>query len=234
MFLHDHHCKVLLLKRYRIIYVERYRTVEREVLPALRQHYEVTLVRGRRAGMASIEEQIPDLALIDVPSIRFDLDRFCNDLKEEIPGISLFFFLAKGTRSDRLPRAHGFLRHPFTTRQLLNRLSRILPDQVCEIVGWRGLELNVVTNSLAWTTEEVFLTPKQAALVGSFLDAPEELLTRARLMQEVWGTDYVGDTRTLDVHIHWLRKALRALEAPFRVETIRGKGYRLIEVGGAG
>jgi DNA-binding response OmpR family regulator len=216
------------LKHYRILFVERYRTVEREVLPALLQNYEVDLVRGRREAMTSVDERVPDLVLIDVPSIRFDLERFCHDLKERIPGISLFFLLGKGMRLDSLPRHHDFLRHDFTTRQLLNRLSRSLPEELGEVIGWQGLELDCTTNALTWKVEDVFLTPKQAALMTEFLRAPEELLSRAWLMQEVWGTDYLGDTRTLDVHVHWLRKALRSLKAPFRFQTVRGKGYRFL------
>ncbi len=216
------------MKRYRILFIERYRTVEARVLPALLQHYDVELVHGRREAMGTLEQHVPDLILVDVPSIRFDLERFCEDIKQRQIGISFFFLLGKGMRLDRLPRAHGFLRHEFTIRQLLNRLERILPEQTGELITWKGLQLNCTTNSLAWETEEIFLTPKQAALARVFINAPEALLSRAQLMQDVWGTDYLGDTRTLDVHIHWLRKALRSLKAPFCLETVRGRGYRLL------
>ena len=54
------------------------------------------------------------------------------------------------------------------------------------------------------------------------------LLSRAQLMQDVWGTNFLGDTRTLDVHIHGMRKLLKRLQAPFVLETERGRGYRLI------
>ena len=83
---------------------------------------------------------------------------------------------------------------------------------------------------LIWDTRQIPLTPKQAALTLAFLRTPEVTLSRARLMQDVWGTDYLGDTRTLDVHIHWLRKSLKQLQAPFMLETLRGKGYQLIDL----
>ena len=79
-----------------------------------------------------------------------------------------------------------------------------------------------------WHTRQIPLTPKQAALTLAFLRSPEETLSRARLMQEVWGTDYLGDTRTLDVHIHWLRKSLKQLQSPFVIKTLRGQGYQLV------
>jgi DNA-binding response OmpR family regulator len=76
--------------------------------------------------------------------------------------------------------------------------------------------------------DEVFITPKQSELAEQFLERPNELLTYAYLMKEVWGTQYLGDTRTLHVHIHWLRSALEDLDVPFHIETVRGEGYRLI------
>jgi len=56
------------------------------------------------------------------------------------------------------------------------------------------------------------------------------MLSRSLLMQKVWGTSYLGDTRTLDVHIHWLRSALATLDAPFQVRTHRGVGYSLVSL----
>ena len=213
---------------YRILFVERYRTIQHEVMPVLDHNYDVSLVRGRRAAMAELEAKLHDLVLIDVPSIRFSLERFCEDLKVEFPGLVLFLLIGEDTASDDLPRAHDHLRHPFSTRQLLNRLARLLPEQVGEVIDWQGLQLDPVAHCLAFGVEETFLTPKQSALAESFLKTPDELLSRARLMEEVWGTDFIGDTRTLDVHIHWLRKALAELGDCFRIETIRGKGYKLV------
>ena len=218
------------LKHYRILFVARRNSLERSLLPVLRQKYEVLLAHGRKEAMAALTTQTPDLVLIDIPSIRFNLDRFYSDLKDQNSCILLFLLLGKGVRLDKLPKANGFLRHSFSTRQLLNRLGRILPQRDGETVKWHGLRLNHGARSLAWDTEEFFLTPKQVALLEAFLLAPEKTLSRAYLMRKVWGTDYLGDTRTLDVHVHWLRKALRSLDAPFRLVTQRGKGYRLVSL----
>ncbi|MBN1259872.1 MAG: response regulator transcription factor [Anaerolineae bacterium] len=216
------------MKRYCILFVERHHALEASVLPALRQTYDVAVVHGRREAMTALETSDIDLALIDVPSIRFDLARFCGDLKARRPLVLWFFLLGKGMRLDQLPRANGYIRHPFTMRRLQNRLSRALPERQGEVVTWRDLRLHTATNSLAWGAEEAYLTPKQAALARQFLEAPETIVSRVFLMQAVWGTDYMGDTRTLDVHVHWLRKALALLKAPYCLETVRGAGYRLL------
>ncbi len=74
---------------------------------------------------------------------------------------------------------------------------------------------------------ETQLTPKQALLVETFLRHPRETLARKRLMEAVWDTEYMGDTRTLDVHIRWIRKAMEVGGNPRYLMTVRGVGYRL-------
>ncbi|HEY89911.1 MAG TPA: winged-helix domain-containing protein [Thermoflexia bacterium] len=200
----------------------------------MRRQYEVTLVQGRREALAALKAQAHDLVLIDVPSIRFALARFCDDLRADFPGSTLFLLLSPDKQLTNIPPAQDQLTHPITSRQLLSRLSRLLPEQVGEVIAWQGLQLDPVAYALGWQAAEVFLTPKQATLAESFIRAPGELLSRARLMAEVWGTDYLGDTRTLNVHISWLRKALKSLDSPFKVETVRGQGYRLVNPPDAG
>mgnify|MGYP000613302397 CR=1 FL=1 len=71
------------------------------------------------------------------------------------------------------------------------------------------------------------LTPKQCKLLGVFMTSPGEVLTRKHLIKQVWETDYVGDTRTLDVHVRWLREKIEEDPArPTRIVTVRGAGYR--------
>lgn len=215
------------MKRHHILLVERNRSLESLTLPALRQQYDVSVAHGRREALETCAAQEIQLVLLDVPSIRFDLEHFCADLKLQNPGMLLFFLLGRGMRLDQLPRANGHLRQTFSLRQLLGRLARLLPERGGEVLAWQGLQLNIEAHSLSWNSEEVLLTPKQAALTQAFLEASGQILSRALLMQEVWGTDFLGDTRTLDVHIHWLRSALTTLAAPFQVRTHRGVGYSL-------
>ena len=218
-----------LLKRYAILFISGAHTATRELLPDLQQHYAVELVTTRKAAMAYLAQQAPDLVLIDLNCIRFKIERFCDELRDQCAYTSLFFLINKGMRLDQLPLASGHLRQPFTKRQLLNRLGRILPETTGgDAIEWNGLRLNKGSHLLTWDTEETPLTPKQAALLQAFLEKRDEILSRAYLMQEVWGTDFMGDTRTLDVHIHWLRHTLKKLQAPFALETQRGKGYRLV------
>jgi DNA-binding response OmpR family regulator len=88
--------------------------------------------------------------------------------------------------------------------------------------------LNLKQRCVVQGNHESHLTPKQARLLEVFMRHPGEVLTRAFLMKQVWDTDYLGDTRTLDVHIHWVRKAIeKDPRSPTYLRTIRQVGYRL-------
>lgn len=216
------------MKRYTILFLTRYRSLEQRLLPGLSAHYTVSVAQTRREAVAVLNTQQIDLVLADVSALRFDLVRFWDDARARNPDMRFFLLLEKGTRLDQVPRSHGYLRHTFSPSQLLRRLARVLPIHQGEVVAWRGLRLDIQGHFLMWDVRQVALAPKQVALVQAFLRAPLMLISRAQLMQDVWGTNYMGDTRTLDVHIHGMRKLLKRLQAPFVLETERGKGYRLI------
>ncbi len=215
------------MKRYTILFLTRYRSLEQPLLAGLSAHYTLSVAQTRREAIAALSAQQIDLVLADVPALRFDLVRFWDDARARNPDIRFFLLLEKGTRLDQVPRSHGYLRYTFSVSQLLRRLARVLPTHQGEVVAWRGLRLDIQGHFLIWDTRQVALAPKQVALVQAFLRAPDTLVSRAQLMQDVWGTNYMGDTRTLDVHIHGMRKLLKRLQAPFLLETERGKGYRL-------
>jgi two-component system response regulator RegX3 len=216
------------VKHYTILFLTRYRSLEQRLLPGLNAHYTVSVAQTRREAIAALNTQQIDLVLADVSALRFDLVRFWDDARARNPDMRFFLLLEKGTRLDQVPRSHGYLRHTFSLSQLLRRLARVLPTHQGEVVAWRGLRLDIQGHFLLWDVRQVALTPKQVVLVQAFLRAPVKLISRAQLMQDVWGTNYMGDTRTLDVHIHGMRKLLKRLQAPFVLETERGKGYRLV------
>jgi DNA-binding response OmpR family regulator len=214
----------------RILFAVAYRTVERQLHPVLRRHYDLTSIRLRREAMQALEEgPLPDLVLIDVPSIRFDVTRFFESIETMELSVATFLLLGKGMRLDQMPKAHGYLRHPFSSRQLLARLRRVLPPTLHRTVEWCGLCLDTESNFLIWDERHAPVTPKVAALSRIFLTRPDEIITREELMKEVWGTDYMGDTRTLDVHIHWFREALTEVGAPFELMTKRSVGYYFVD-----
>jgi two-component system phosphate regulon response regulator PhoB len=211
-----------------VLFLVGHRSVERRLRPSLEQRYEVRVARLRRETLQHLDVEPPDLLLIDVSSLRFSVERLLDELDDYHVPLMTFLLLNKGTRLDQVPRANGFLRRPFSPRQLMRRLGRVLPEGPRETVEWQEFCLDIGNCFLIWRGQQVPLTPKQASLAFVFMESPNEVVSREELMKRVWGTDYMGDTRTLDVHIHWLRKSIEQLEAPFVIETERGVGYRLI------
>lgn len=216
------------MKQHTILFLTRYRALEQELFAGLSTHYTVSVAQTRREALTALTDQSVDLVLADVPVVRFDLSRFWDDARAHNPEIRFFLLLNKSTQLDQVPHSHGYLRYTFSLSQLLPRLARVLPAHQGAVVAWRGLRLDIEGYFLLWDTKPVALSPKQVALVQAFLRAPDTLLSRAQLMQDVWGTDFMGDTHTLDMHIHGMRTLLARLQAPFVVKTERGKGYRLV------
>ena len=130
---------------------------------------------------------------------------------------------------DRSTEADVYLQLPFTPRKLLNRVRALLPvDQVKEeIVRYGSISLYRTKRSVEVNGQgESLLTPKLADLLEEFIRHPNEVVTRRQLMIDVWKTDYIGDTRTLDVHIRWMRELIEEDPAkPTLLKTVRGKGY---------
>jgi DNA-binding response OmpR family regulator len=135
--------------------------------------------------------------------------------------------LPKGEKIDRSLGARAYLRYPISAKKLINRISRLLPAPEDDVLQVGDVVLNVTQRCVLQGNRESHLTPRQARLLEVLMRHPGEILTRAFLMKQVWDTDYLGDTRTLDVHVHWVRKAIEEdPSSPFHLRTVRQVGYR--------
>ena len=110
--------------------------------------------------------------------------------------------------------------------KLINRISWLLPAPDSEVLVRGELVFNLKRCSVVRGERESHLTPKQAELLELLMRHTGEVLTRKFIMRRVWDTDFLDDTRTLDVHIHWLRKAIELdTGSPEYLHTVRGVGY---------
>lgn len=192
------------------------------------QRYTVITARTRRETLAKIEDLDPTVVVLDVASIRFDANRFCEIVQEQGLGVTILMLLPEGEPFDRTVGARAYLRYPFSTKKLVNRIHTLLPNPDDEVLTVGEISLNITQRFVLCNGRETRLTPKQASLLEVFMRHPGEILTRAFLMKEVWNTDYLGDTRTLDVHVHWVRKALEGCAStPKYIHTVHGLGYRM-------
>ena len=191
------------------------------------QGYNVVTARTRRDALAKAQKSSPAVVVLDDPSLRFDGRRFCKALQDAGLEMPVLMLLSEGQEIDRSDGARIHLRHPFSAKKLANRVVRLLPTPDSEVLRVGDVALNLKQRSVACRKRESTLTPKQARLLEVFMRHPGEILTRAFLMRQIWDTDYLGDTRTLEVHIHWVRKAIEEKpKSPAYLHTVRRVGYR--------
>jgi DNA-binding response OmpR family regulator len=148
-------------------------------------------------------------------------------LHEEVSEIPIILILREDEKDDDVVEAMFVLVPPFTSRKLFNRIGMILKSDEGKILRVGGLTLKLGTRCVNNGRREWRLTPKELELLKVLMRSPGRVLSRQFLMKKVWKTDYMGDTRTLDVHIRWLREKIEENpSSPVYLHTIRGVGYR--------
>jgi DNA-binding response OmpR family regulator len=116
---------------------------------------------------------------------------------------------------------------PFTSRKLLYRIRKVTEHLAEREIRAGCLALDPRTRILRKHDQALHLRPKEAELLALFMRNPGRVLSRRELMKRVWETDYMGDTRTLSVHIRWVRQKIEEEpSSPRYLRTVRGVGYR--------
>jgi two-component system alkaline phosphatase synthesis response regulator PhoP len=200
--------------------------------------YDVLVVHNGRDGLTQALEKRPDVVVLDVMMPEMDGWDVCRALRREST-VPILMLTALGDEIDRILGlelgADDYLSKPFSTRELIARIKALLRrieldrrQQTAEdqlIAGNLRLEIN--THRAFQGSQELFLRQKEYELLTLLLSRPGDVITRAEFFDRVWGTDWLGDTRTLDVHIRWLREKLEDDPGqPRLIQTVRGVGYR--------
>lgn len=186
------------------------------------------------ALMDAVAKQIPDLIMLDIMLPGEDglsiLKRLKNNaVTSEIPVIMA---TAKGTEFDKVIGldcgADDYLAKPFGMMEMVSRvravLRRVKPRKKDSVLTAGGIELNTAEHTAESDGRRVNLTLKEYELLQRFMENPGLVFTREQLLQSVWGADFMGETRTVDVHIGTLRTKLGSCGE--YIETVRGVGYR--------
>jgi DNA-binding response OmpR family regulator len=190
--------------------------------------YRVEIHHGIEPALKAAESTKPDIVVLDAASMQTSGTRMCRTSRSRLDGVPIILLAPEGSRSDPGSGASQTLIHPFTPRKLLNRVARLLPGDERYSLALGPLQLNLAQRKLRCLGRESRLTPKAVRLLELFMQNPGRLLTRQTLIRQIWHTDYTGDTRTLDVHMSWLRRAIEPdPKRPRFLKTIRGMGYRL-------
>lgn len=208
----------------RILVIERTESFS----AGLKKRYEVTTVTSGKDALRLVRESEYAAVVLDAISMRTPGDRIARQLEEGLGAIPLIH-LHPGTKETASTPAEVVLFMPFTARKIANAIERLLHSVSSDKVITCGpFSVNLTRRVLVANGQETSLTPKLVLLVEMFLTHPGETLDRKTLMESVWDTSYLGDTRTLDVHVRWIRRAIEENPGdPKYLKTVRGVGYRL-------
>ena len=184
---------------------------------------------------SALQTQKPDLVVLDVMLPGVDGIELLQRMKAsaELRTIPVVMATAKGAEYDRIRGldlgADYYLVKPFGVMELVSCVKAVLrrcrPDKAAHLLRSGGLVVDLDAHTVTVDGARVALTYKEFELLRLFLSHPGMAFTRDQLFQEVWGTDYCGETRTVDMHIRTLRQKL----GPYgrRIETVRNVGYRM-------
>lgn len=187
---------------------------------------------------AALQTEQPELVMLDIMLPGEDGLAILKKLRSRIETaqIPVIMATAKGTEYDKVIGldlgADDYLAKPFGMMEMVSRIRAVLrrtsPKEEAKLLRIGSLELNDEAYTVLVKGERVQLTLKEYTILRTFMENPGRVFSRDQLLEMVWGIDYIGETRTVDVHIGTLRTKLG--ECGDYIETVRGVGYRMEEL----
>jgi len=211
-----------------------------------RQGYEVETVGDGLAALEAARRIHPDLILLDVMLPGLDGFEVCRILRQEM-NTPILMLTARDEEVDRIVGlelgADDYMSKPFSMRELLARVKarmrtvRLIRQEVESASGntqnstpalsFGDLVLDMNRREVLLNSQPIALKPKEYELLSFLAQHRGQVLSREFILERVWGWDYIGDSRTVDVHVRWLREKIEPDPAiPRRIITVRGAGYR--------
>lgn len=202
-----------------------------------RQGYVVPQAADGEEGLEQARRESVDLIILDVMLPRLDGLSVCRILRAE-QETPIILLTARTGEVDKIvgleSGADDYVTKPFSTGELLARIRAVLRRTerqgrtAAEELEAGPIRLNLVQRRAYRDEQELILSPKEFQLLAELMRHPGMALSRDLLLDRVWGDDFVGDIRTVDVHIRWLREKIEADPSrPELIQTVRGVGYRL-------
>jgi DNA-binding response OmpR family regulator len=209
--------------------------------------YTVQSVGDGKEAVVMARSLKPDLIILDVMLPGMDGFEVCRTLRQEM-NVPILMLTARAEEIDRVVGlevgADDYLTKPFSMRELMARVraqlrrNRVIQDELEKIkqtppaepaqkLNFNTLDINLSRRDVHLDDQELSLKPKEYELLLFFAQHHRQMLSREFILERVWGWDYIGDSRTVDVHVRWLRQKIEKDPAhPVRLVTVRGGGYR--------
>jgi two-component system response regulator RegX3 len=205
-----------------------------------REGYAVTVAADGPRALERFRAEGPTLVILDLMLPELSGLDVCRTIRAE-SDVPIIMVTAKDSEADKVAGlelgADDYITKPFSLRELISRvranLRRTQPQSVVpqaeEVLEVGPIRMDVARHEVLVREEAAVFPPKEFELLEAFLRRPGRLLTRDFLIEEIWGADYFGDTKTLDVHIKRLRGKIEAdPHRPLHLITVRGLGYKLL------
>jgi DNA-binding response OmpR family regulator len=200
------------------------------VLSATNGLQAIEVARREQPAVVILDLMLPDLDGLSV----------CRSLRREpdTAEVAILILTARTGEVDKIvgleTGADDYLTKPFSLGELLARvramLRRTRSTAPRDVLHAGDLTLDLITRRAVRHNQELTLTPKEFSLLAELMRHRGAVLSRDLLLDRVWGYDFFGDTRTVDVHVRWLREKIENDPAhPTRIQTVRGLGYRFVE-----
>ncbi|HEY2062720.1 response regulator transcription factor [Amycolatopsis sp. NBC_01480] len=226
----------------RILVVDDDRAVRESLRRSLEFNgYQVELAGDGAQALEAIIANRPDAMVLDVMMPRLDGLEVARRLRSTGDDLPILVLTARDTVSDRVSGldagADDYLPKPFALEELLARLRALLrravpdnqPGETSEVLSFADLTLDPGTREVRRGGREISLTRTEFALLELFLSYPKHVLTRGRILEEVWGYDFPTSGNALEVYVGYLRRKTEADGEPRLIHTVRGVGYVLRE-----
>ena len=200
-----------------------------------KEGYEVVIANDGAAAVTSFREESPSLVLLDIMLPKLDGWQVCREIRKfsETPIIML---TAKGEVFDRVLGlelgADDYVVKPFDTKEIVARIKAVLRRSASSVaeevkeVHYDKLSINLTNYELKVGGVQIDTPPKEMELIFHLAKNPNRVFTRDQLLDEVWGYDYYGDSRTVDVHVKRLREKLEGASDKWALRTVWGVGYK--------
>jgi len=203
--------------------------------------YEVDTAADGRVALDKLSEEV-DLVVLDLMLPEIDGMEVCRRMRgsEDLRQIPIIMLTAKGEEVERIlgleMGADDYMTKPFSPRELVARIkaisrrikdfkadSEIIKDEIIEV---EKLKLDIPRHEVIYGGKKIVLTPKEFELLRYLVINQGRVLSRDLLLEKIWGYEYAGDTRTVDVHVRRLRKKIKAEY----IATVRGVGYKFVKM----
>ena len=199
-----------------------------------RNGFEVLETDNGEEGLEIVEREEPDIVILDVMLPGIDGFEVCKRVREKQESIGIIMLTAKGQEMDKIIGleygADDYMVKPFDPKELLARVKAVtrryvVDNQSKDVIKYSDLIIDIGAYEVTYKENIVKLAPKELELLHFMASNPNKVFTREQLMYEVWGYDYPGDSRTVDVHIKRLREKVKGGEK-WELQTVWGVGYK--------